>query len=190
MSLLAESRIISASFLVDYKLGFGDDHPSVRRHRPRQPHITTDNGATADDGAAAKDGGACVNDDVVFNRWVALLTADHPAFFVHREAHRSMRDSLIQLDPVPNICRLTSNNARAVIYEKTAADGRAGVDVDSGGGMSTFGHDPRQQGDSLDIQLMGKPVDRDRKDCRISKDHLVDALCRRISIVGGLDVPR
>src|SRR5947208_14832573 len=98
MSLLAESRIISASFLVDYKLGFGDDHPSVRRHRPRQPHITTDNGATAADGGAAKDGGACVNDAVVFKRWGALLTAQHPAFCVHRQAQRTKPDSLRPLN--------------------------------------------------------------------------------------------
>src|SRR5207249_12211357 len=121
---------------------------------------------------------------------MALLTANHPACFVHREAQGSKSDSLIEFDAVADVCRLTDDNARAMIDEKSGSNRRPGMDVNPGDGMGMLRHDPRQQRDSLGIQFMGKAVDRDRKDCRIRKDQLVDALRRRIAVISRLDILR
>src|SRR5215510_14505479 len=103
MSLFAVSRIISASLGIDHKFRFRNDDARIRRHGPRQPYITANDGAATDYGRAPKYRGSRIDDDVIFNGRMTLFAANHPAFLVHREAQRAECDTLIQFDAVADV---------------------------------------------------------------------------------------
>ncbi len=75
-----------------------------------------------------------------------------------------------------------------MIDKKTISNCGAGVNIDTRDGMSMLGHNPRQQRDSLQVQLVRQPENRNCKDRRISEDHFIDALGRRIAVVRRLHI--
>jgi len=76
-----------------FGLGFGDK--TMCRHAFDQENIPPDDGVVSEDGLAAEHGGIGVDDDVVFNRRMALNVFDGIAVFVEWEAFRPEGDALI-----------------------------------------------------------------------------------------------
>src|SRR5262249_48332552 len=140
-----------------------------------QPHVAANDGTLPNDGVAAQDGGSGINHDIVFYRRMALLTANELAFLVHCETACAKRHTLVQLDVIANDCRFSNDNTRSMINEKPAADVCTGMNIDSCYRVSVFGHDPRQQRHSLNMQFMCDSEYRNGDDGRVGKNHFIDA---------------
>ena len=77
-----------------------------------------------------------------------------------------------------------------MIDEKAVADRGARMDIDSCNRMRVLGHDAREQRNSLRIQLVSQPENRNGEDRRIREDHFIDAFRGGIPVIGGLHVGR
>ena len=75
-----------------------------------------------------------------------------------------------------------------MVDEEAGADGRAGVDVDTGAAVGVFGHDPRDERRIPQIKFMGEPVGGDGCHARVAEYDLVMALGRGIPVVGRFHV--
>ncbi len=69
--------------------------------------------------------------------------------------------------------------------KKPASMCAPGMDVDAGLRVRLLGHDARQQRQAEAIELVREPVVDHREDAGVAQEHLVDAACRRIALVGG-----
>jgi hypothetical protein len=63
-----------------------------------------------------------------------------------------------------------------VIDEESPADGRAGVDLNAGCEPAELRNEPRQEWDAHAVQLMGKPVQQDGVEARVTEEDLKYAL--------------
>ena len=145
----------------------------------------------ADHRFAAQDRGIGVDDDVVFDRGVALGVADDLAGLSSRgKLSGAQGDALVELDSVADLGRLADDDAGAVIDEESPADRGAGVDVDAGLAVRVFGHHPGDQRHAQAIELVGQAIDGDGRQPGVAKDDLVEALGGRVAVEGGLHVLR
>ena len=142
----------------------------------------------ADDGLAAEDRGIGVDHDLILDRRVSLGVADDLAGLIPREAQRAERDTLVELDPVPDPRRLADDDARPMVDEEPAADRCPGVDIDPGLPLGVFRHHPRDQRHAQAVQLVGHPIDGDRGHAGVAEDDLDQALGGGVAVVRGLDV--
>ncbi|MNE07300.1 hypothetical protein D3C80_999130 [compost metagenome] len=71
-----------------------------------------------------------------------------------------------------------------MVDEETAADLRAGVNVDARGRMGDFRADPRQQRQPGTVQMVGQPMVNHRQDPRVAQQHFIDTARRRVAVIG------
>ena len=83
---------------------------------------------------------------------------------------------------------LADDDARAVIHEEEAPDGRPGMDVDARALVGVLAHEAGQEDGPFLQQPMGETMDGEGEEARIAEDDLVEALRRRIAVEGGLHV--
>src|SRR5437870_8944631 len=108
---------------------------------------------------------------VVLDRRMAFVPSDHTTFVIFLDTQRAESDALIEFDVVADDCRLANHHARAVIDEKPFAYCRSRMDVDPRYGFRMLRHDPRQQWNTLQVELMCDAIDGYGEDRRIRKNH-------------------
>jgi len=114
-----------------------------------------------------------------------LKTPQEVAPIVLWETQRTKGYPLVDLHVVPNHGRLSDHDARPMVDEEVPAYGCTGVYVDPGHGMRILRHDPGKQGNALDVEFMGNPVNHYGLQTRIAENHLVETLSCRITVEGG-----
>ena len=72
-----------------------------------------------------------------------------------------------------------------MIDAERAPDRGSRVDVDPGSRVGHLGKEPGQDRHAQAAQLVGDPVDGDREEARVGRDHLVVALRRRVALRDG-----
>ena len=142
-------------FTSDTQAGFFHGDRRVGRNTLGQPNARSDDGSLADGRAATKDGCVCVDDDIVFDGWVAFGIPHKFAFTIGRKTQSSERDTLVQLDSSADFARFTDNHSGAVVDKKMTSDRRAWMDVDSGFLVSPLGHHAGDERDADVMQFMG-----------------------------------
>ena len=175
------------SLLVLQSLRCGDDLLSSL-DAVGQPDVAADDGIVSDTGISAQDGCAGIDDHVVPDVGMSLQTLDGVSVFIQRETLRTEGDALVQFDMMSDHSSLADYDACTMVDEKVTADGRAGMDVDSGKPVGVFRHHPRQERDFHLVKLMGETIDADRLERRIGQDDLTLACSCRISFVGRPDI--
>src|SRR5579872_4587085 len=123
--------------------------------------------------------GSGADDDAVAEGGMAL------AFFA---AGAAERDALIEQNVVPDFGGLADYDARTVVDEETAADGSAGMDLDSGEKAAELGDHPRDEGDAPAVEPMGKAMGQDGVEARVTEKDFNDALGRRVFPENGVDL--
>jgi len=103
----------------------------------RKPDVSANNGSGSDNGIPAQNGGIGVNNHIIFNRWMALLRPQSPAFrFGQRQS--AQRNPLIDTHPVADGACFSNNNACAMVNKKTIADVRSRMNINTGLAVSIF----------------------------------------------------
>ena len=95
---------------------------------------------------------------------------------------------MIKLYVSANVARLANDNAGAVIDEEAGANASAGVNVDSGFGMSMFRHHAWDERHSQKQQLVSNAINGDGFHAGIAKDNLRKALGGRVAFESSLGV--
>ena len=95
----------------------------------RQPDIAADH-RSATDGDAAQNGRAGVDHYIIFDDGMTRMTFDQGAVFVDGETLGAQSHRLIEPHALADEGGFTNHHAGAVVNEKTAADSRAGMNVD------------------------------------------------------------
>jgi len=130
------------------------------------------NAACADAGAVAdvnvaENFRAAADDNVVAKGGMAL------AGFLPGAAKR---DALIQEAVIPDFSGFADNDAHAVIDEKTASDGRAGMDFNAGYPAGGLGNEARDEGDASPVKRVGEAMKKDGVETWITQQNLDNAL--------------
>ena len=97
---------------------------------------------------------------------------------------------MVELDAFADGCRLANYRAGAVIDKKMRADGCARVQVHARMAVGPFGHDARDQLNTLAVQHVCQSLHRDGLDERVRHDDLLLAFRRRVSIKRRIHVGR
>ena len=97
-------------------------------------------------------------------------------------------NTLIDLYMFSDDGRFTDNNAGSVVHEEILADGGARVNIDAGLGVGIFGHHSGDHGNFHQIQFMSQPAYRACHQTRIGKNDFILVICRRVSVIGGLNI--
>ena len=131
-------------FLVDNGVVFGfETDDFVVFHRESNEDVRADGDVAANHRIAAKDRGARIDDDVIFNRGMALLIAE---FIGVLKRLRAEGDALVDADVIANDRRLADNHARAMVDEEIMTDRRAWMDINARGTMGKLAHHAGQDG--------------------------------------------
>ena len=119
---------------------------------------------------------------------MARQALDRIAVRVGRKAFRAQRDGLIDAHPLADHRRFADHDARAVVDEKSGADGRARMDVDAGFAVRQFSHDARQQRQAQLVKAVRHAVVDHGLNAGVAQQHLIDAARRRIALESGQHV--
>ena len=152
------------------------DH-RVRTDRFRQEHVATDHTGRADAGLAAEHSGVRVNDDVIFDRRVALLVRE-----LLFDAERPQGYALIDLHAIADPRGLADDDARRVVDEKRTAEVSTRMDIASRPLVRVLGDQPGHDRYPMSVQLIRDSVRGDRKEARVGQNHLVGGFGRRVTI--------
>src|SRR3569623_3558309 len=153
------------------------------RHAAGEPDVAAD-GRTAADGDAAEYRGAGVDHNVVLDDGVARQTLLQDPGLSGRKAIGAERHCLIEPHAFADHSGLADHHAGAVSDEETAAYLGAGMNVDAGVGMGDLGEHARDQRHAGAVEMMGDAVMNDGEHARITQQHFVDAVRRRVAVVG------
>ena len=126
------------------------------RYAAGQPYIAT-NGRTLTNGDTPQNRRARINHHIILNdrmAWMAFLQLPR---LIRRKALGTQGHSLIDPHTFADDCGFSYHHTRAVIDKETAANLRAGVDINAGGRMGNFCADARQQRQPCTVQVMGQP---------------------------------
>lgn len=178
----------SVTHLKDELRGFQKDL-GVRRHRFGEPDVAADDRTGSDHRVSAQNGRSRVDDDVVFEGWMALLVA--VAFTgVPGQGQGAEGDSLVESHAVADFSGFADHHAGPMVNEKALPNVGSRVDIDSCQAVSVLAHDAGQEGHFLVPELMSRPVNRDGKEPRVAEDDLVVAPGCRIAFVCGTHIRR
>src|SRR5690349_16060585 len=100
----------------------------------------------ANDGITAKYCSTRVDDNIVFNSWMALTLS---IFFIHAQSTKC--NALVDLDMVSKHTGLTNHDTRSMIDAEVVSDFCCRMYVNPGSSMSMLGDDP---GNSVHSQNM------------------------------------
>src|SRR5256712_795974 len=147
--------------LVCYAAGHADPNRVGR-------HFTDDDGARPDPAAvadheAADDLGAGTDHDVVAERRVTLLAL---------ETRAPQRDPMEQCDVLPDLRRLTDDDAHAVVDEEAGPEPGGGMDLDSGQEARDVGNEAGGGAPAAVPDAVGHAMERDRGHPPIAQHHL------------------
>ena len=108
--------------------------------------------------------------------------------FICREALGTQGHSLINPHTFADNRGFPDDHACPVVNKEASADLRAGVNVDTGGRVGDFCADPRQQGQSGSVQMMGESMVNHRQNPRIAQQHFIHTAGRRVAVIRGQHV--
>jgi len=121
-------------------------------------HVLDDDGVGPDarvrpDGDRPEDLCPRADDDVVFQRWMALHLD---------QVNAAQGDVMVEQDVVADLGRLADDRAHAVVDDKAAADARAGVDFDAGEEAAELRHEAAEKVKVPPPQAVGQAVKPER----------------------------
>src|SRR6266540_63557 len=166
-----------------------DRDPRSRFDRSGHPAVAANDRAAPDDGVAAEDRGIGVNDDLVFDRGMALLRFGGACLALGQRAPTE-GDALIDAHALSDDRRFADDDSGAVIDEEPLADRCTGVDVDAGLLVGVLGDHAGDDAGTLTQEPIGHAVTNDGVEPRVAEDDLVGSGGGGVALVGGLDVRR
>src|SRR5208283_1210670 len=84
--------------------------------------------------------------------------------------------------------RLSDDDAGTVVDEKTRADLRSRVDIDTGCRMRKLCDDAGEEGNTQEIEFVSQAMVSDCPNARIADPYLFDALGRGVALVGSQNI--
>ncbi len=182
--------VLAVFAATDTQLWFLEDDGRTGGDAACDPNTRPDHRVASDDRSSAQDGGVGIDDDVVFDGWVAFLAAYQLPVGIGREAECPERDALIEFDVLADFARLADHHTGSVIDEEVITNRCTGVDVDARLLMGPLGHHSRNEGDVEFDEFVSDPVNRDGFETGIAEHDFVGRLAGRVARKGGFDVRR
>src|SRR5580693_1727095 len=112
---------------------------------------------------------------------MARRILDESARSIDLEAFRPERHRLVEADVAPDDGRLANHDARPVVDEKSFADARARMNVDTRLRMRDLRDDAGDHRHAEIIERVRRPVTDDSGEARKTEDDFVDAFGGRIA---------